>query len=105
MPREDSHYPLRPDTTSLHLLHIPKPPTRHCQRYDTIHSMLRNRSLELASHKRTSQLEPIGHPARGAVEASVSGSIVLGFLLGGQGLMLFLLIQVLGIWVSVVVWR
>jgi hypothetical protein len=73
MTREDSHYPLRPGTTSPRLLHIPKPPTRHCRRYGTIHSMLRNRSLELASHMRTSQLEPIGHPAQEEVEASVSG--------------------------------
>jgi hypothetical protein len=73
MTREDSHYPPRPGTTSPRLLHIPKPPTRHCQRYDTIHSMLRNRSLELASRKRTSQPERIGHLAQEEVEASVSG--------------------------------
>jgi hypothetical protein len=35
--------------------------------------MLRNRSLELASRKRTPQPEPIGHLAQEEVEASVSG--------------------------------
>lgn len=73
IPKEDSHYPLRPDTTSPRLLHIPRLPTRHYQRYDTIHSRLRNRSLELASRKHTSQLKPISHLAQEEVGASVSG--------------------------------